>query len=148
MQKLPGDYKVKLLDFQRFIIRQRKNFNYDLSQLSNAIQHYGQHQGCQVRPAEHDWKSKEPLHRDVGLYSRWWETTTLRHTQAEDAPESHVTSGNHRPLPGQRVDGRRTDEGLGQDSLRQMTRWPEKEEPSHSRQPLLSQVNSCERTPT
>ena len=37
-QKLPGDYEDKLLDFQRFIICQRKNFNNDLSQIGNADQ--------------------------------------------------------------------------------------------------------------
>ena len=58
-----------------------------------------------------------------------------------------MASGNHRPLPGQRVDGRCFDKGLGQDSFGQTTRWPDKEEPSRSRQFPLSQVNSCERTP-
>ena len=37
-QKLPGDYEDKLLDLQCFIIRQRKNCNYDLTQIGNADQ--------------------------------------------------------------------------------------------------------------
>ena len=37
-QKLPADHEDKLMEFQQFIIRQRKNFDYDLSQIGNADQ--------------------------------------------------------------------------------------------------------------
>ncbi|MCU7901008.1 MAG: hypothetical protein KZQ66_02470, partial [Candidatus Thiodiazotropha sp. (ex Lucinoma aequizonata)] len=37
-QKLPEDYDDKLLEFQRFIINERKMYNYDLSQIGNADQ--------------------------------------------------------------------------------------------------------------
>ena len=37
-QKLPGDYEDKLTEFQQFIIRQRKQHDYDLSQIGNADQ--------------------------------------------------------------------------------------------------------------
>ena len=37
-QKLLADHEDKLMEFQQFIIRQRKNFDYELSQIGNADQ--------------------------------------------------------------------------------------------------------------
>ena len=37
-QKLPEDYEDKLVQFQRFIIKQRKTYDFELSQIGNADQ--------------------------------------------------------------------------------------------------------------
>lgn len=131
-QHLPADFREKLVNYQRFVIKLRKKHEYPLDQMGNADQTpvfflhahicHGSQKRRQVCDCKVHREREEPGYRYVNVPRRWDETPPLCDFKTEDSTQRSYAAWHNCACTREGVDGVQACGGLAEGCVGQTSR--------------------------